>query len=547
MRYAVCSALAFILLLWPAGVFAITPLSPWVRDVIDKAEKGMVFADTFDESDECKNAPDERKKAASRAEAESDVQRALRSFMDTRSLFTGEQQELRGRTSCFRHDILVIEESMEKVRQAMVRDIDSCKLLSASVLASVYSMLAEAHQSLILSGDDPTHTTTLLRTTYFFEDATAFKQNGTTVDTPDSTAPLCPFTSDYAPQSVAYENGVGSPLVRYGCTPELLEPIATPTELLEVQIDKAFMSKAQSISASTYAFVYDFIATIDDLIATIRGIPPEQRQPPVPPLALPIQHRTVSGCLQLSSVDLSDSRAEAAARGEKISAADDYLNDFLPSFPSAGLVDLPIGLLFTPSYDSLSIYENPVEAIIAASDRAAKRAERLALFEQPEDLFSKSDATTYQVVEQYELARALGKIAANQARSSVLMDAVSRDALERTQGAFSPLIHVTTDLGRITKHGGILTTYVRDTAYFLIRSCVDSFCQARLDAVLKRILNPYCHPFTSTYYRNDSAADRCYCAPSQRGTWPEYERYCSATTPKGAQIPSGLGEQEGEW
>mgnify|MGYP006914134835 CR=1 FL=1 len=541
------TATAFLILCYPGMALAAEPLSPWVRGVIEKAEKGIAFADTLGESPSCKNASDEKAKAAAREQATSEVARALRMFMETRNLLTPEQRELRGRTSCLRHDLVVLEEAMETVRQKMIDDIGQCKLLSASLLTSVYRMQSEAYQALILAGDDPTYESPILRRTYFFEDAQAFRQSAPTVDVAGSTAPLCPFTSDYAPQSVAYENGVGSSLVLYGCTPETLERVASPSELLEVQTQKAFMTKTQTISTKTYSFVYDFIATIDDLIAVIRGVSPEARTPPPTPLNFPLEHRTISDCLQLSSEDLVRSRAEAAARGNTLSAADQYVNDFLPSPYSPDYSSLPIGLLFSPSYDSLSIYENPTSAILAASDRRAKRAQSLALFEQPENLFTKNGSTVFQLVEQYELARTLGDIAANQARESVLMDAVSRDALERTQGAFSPLIEVTNDLGRITKHGGILTTYVRDTAYFLIRSCVDSFCQARLDTVLKRILNPYCHPFTSIYYRNDKAADRCYCSASEKGKWPEYGMYCEPTRPKGAPDPSGLGEEEGKW
>ena len=180
-------------------------------------------------------------------------------FMETRNLLTPEQRELRGRTSCLRHDLVVLEEAMETVRQKMIDDIGQCKLLSASLLTSVYRMQSEAYQALILAGDDPTYESPILRRTYFFEDAQAFRQSAPTVDVAGSTAPLCPFTSDYAPQSVAYENGVGSSLVLYGCTPETLERVASPSELLEVQTQKAFMTKTQTISTKTYSFVYDFI------------------------------------------------------------------------------------------------------------------------------------------------------------------------------------------------------------------------------------------------------------------------------------------------
>jgi hypothetical protein len=59
-----------------------------------------------------------------------------------------------------------------------------------------------------------------------------------------------------------------------------------------------------------------------------------------------------------------------------------------------------------------------------------------------------------------------------------------------------------------------LPKYIQDFGYFMLRQCVNGHCSAEngtLDTMMKRIYNPYCHPYVSGEYKDARTHIKCLC------------------------------------
>ena len=114
-------------------------------------------------------------------------------------------------------------------------------------------------------------------------------------------------------------------------------------------------------------------------------------------------------------------------------------------------------------------------------------------------------------------------LSGNLSQEEGYLDLLGRDTPRRVNTANSILTEATQRMALVADT--VLPTYVRDLAYFLRRQCVDGPCKERLETSLKRIMNPYCHPYTSGQYTNPKTVDYCYCKdPSM----PNYNRLCTS-------------------
>lgn len=80
--------------------------------------------------------------------------------------------------------------------------------------------------------------------------------------------------------------------------------------------------------------------------------------------------------------------------------------------------------------------------------------------------------------------------------------AVGSDPVLSTTSAFDGLHTSVADLGKLASSKDGLRGFVRDYAYFLRRSCIDRPCSARLDRILKIVLQDECFPFVSGAFLN---------------------------------------------
>lgn len=501
----------------PFTAFAAAPdtaLSPWVVKVLLRAQAGIQEAQTLGVSEACSGASGAAK-LAQQQDAITYAQSILRQFADTRTQITRQSAALRERTLCEQSDLNRIEAKMQDVRTAMSQAIDACKLQSAQELVSVYSFLAQAYGTLAEGGLDPNYRTDLLKQqTYAF---------GTTINDTEADTPMCPFHSDYAVHSFAYGNGLNSSLQSYGCD---VQTLATLPEAAEAKSQVFFLVKANQLMMAANRAIGDFIPTMDGILATLRGTTPNPAKKN-PTLTLPVAHAKVSGCLALSEADIAADSAPSDANGNvPYGRVRPYLQDFSPpALPGTGW--LPVGLLLAPAYDSFSLYSNPISLLRRAVEKGADYGARMAVptatRENMQDMYQNADSIFNFVVNFATSNKNLQLIGADQGHENIVLNAWGEDSIDQTNDAFKPLNNAMYSLTSVTKDGGVLPNYVRDLAYFLLRSCTGSFCEKNLNNVLKRILNPYCHPYTSTLYTQDKVAEKCFC---QDTSWPGYNDYC---------------------
>lgn len=406
---------------------------------------------------------------------------------------------------------------MQEVRQAMIDHIDSCNLVGANVLGSVYSLLSLAQKSLVTGGLDPTYRDNLARQTYFFESEELVTTPGTPVaqDDTSSAAPSCPFTSDYGPHSYATAQSLESEgTLSFGCDETVIQTLPD-TLKNEWERQHAFMADMSTIAGSINAAMQAFITTMNSTVSYIRhGAPPDiSDDAPIRPSD--VRHGKVDGCLAL---DENEAGSEAAR---------DYADDFSAAPRTDTDAILPLGLLFRPAYDYFSLFQNPLTLLQRSADTKARQGYEQALVGRT--LYAGNDTgtkllSTVAMTERDE--KDLRGISANQAREQAIVNSWSADAIQRSSEAFSELDGSVKALGNVVKEKGTLPLYIRDVAYFLLRSCVDGHCTKNLDTILKRVLNPYCYPYSSDLYKEDNVPEKCFCQDQE---WGGYAEYCMAT------------------
>lgn len=507
-----------LLMLIPTSAFAADPLSPWLNDALEKMQSGLDFA-ASKQSDECGDLQDDIDKQARKSVTIENALSTIRRVITTRQQITQHQDDLRTRTLCFRSDLHLIEEKMEEVRTALISAAENCSLNEAQILQQVYLFGSDVQATYTLHAHDPGYQTTMLQKTYAFESEEAW-ENGTQ-DDENSTSGLCPFTSEILPHTIAYEQGTAGILNSYGCDETVLQTLTGDLEEeRDAQLD--FVRKVTGFTDQVNQSIRRFKAAIDAILGQVRrGTLNRDDVISDAPLQTPVPHAVVNGCLRLADLP-QDPRTQPLT--------EDYTDFADVTLPDA--IDLPLGLLFTSAYDSFSIYANPLLAIKRAMQRKQELAGRTALAGHVAE-----SGSTYMpyIRTAYTEPRAMLLAARSHAKEQAILDSWSRDAIERSADAFAPLQRAVFSLGLAVEErrdadtnqmiGGYLPNYIRDLTYFLRRSCVYSHCSARLDAILKRITNPYCHPFTSGKYTEAKVAEKCFCLDD---TLPEYNQYCKA-------------------
>lgn len=526
---AVTGLIALLLvlsLLTPTSVHA-AALSPWVQGVIDRANEGM--AGGVASLGSCPGDALEKERVQDDMIATTyDV---LRPYIDVRRELAQQSQMIRQRTVCFQSDINELERTLNEIRQKMDASISECNGASMSVLMSTFTFTSQAAISLLRGGTDPSFQDDRLTYRYSFHDRGLRDAGVEKEKIDDDSIPICPYTTDYSPHSVAFLPG--SDVMSYGCDLTVMDRITHPVDRIEADAATYFMEETDRFAGSIGDLVNQYINSIDFVLRVLRngtGMPSD------PPFTGLLQHGVASGCLKpalpfVPNIDptveqLSGNYSPLAGLRDTLDLVLDQYPDYFTT-PGGGEFELfpdvwvrsyaeegkalPIGMLTWPAYDHFSVYSNPVMMIRNFVDR---RGEIGAARPLPSRLTASPEMDFFRYLyEGAQLGNEYRVIAENIDLERGMVDAASRDSLERMKNAFSPLSSAVNQFTLATEKS--VPTYIKKLTYFLARQCVDGHCKQTLDSVAKRINNEYCTPYTDkrNLYKEDKMYAKCFCIP----------------------------------
>lgn len=522
-------------LLFP-HVASAAALSPWVQAALDRTDMGIALSGSFPLASSCDREANDAQIVAN----VSAVREERRIAID----YGFESQLLKERTLCFEHDRLLFRKKLDDIHVAMNAATTVCNIKGSIVLQTVYSFTLDAYRMFLRGSTDSSFSGELLRYHYPFESAADFAVMQEPELDPASTAPMCPYTTDYSPHFIGYlppnpddlppDQDAEPNLKTYGCDASVLARIRDnlpPAMQTEADDLRDFLNQSNILASDIFMLVSQAIQNIQEAIAAITGAP--NLEPLDDPATAP-PHATEVGCLLPPSPEPSDgAMANASSFFAVLSAFPDYFRPSnrrkLPSgeftyTPVVGRV-LPIGALFRMSYDFF--FTMPSALIVSrafddrkgdiGADRPTSPELLLNQDEMQSSYFYKLDATAGYRMASRDMERQIGAV-----------ESIFRDSYERTLEAVSPLEAAVKSVSDLTE-GFLPNEYIPSVAYFLRRSCVDGHCNTLLDAIAQRSFNPYCHPYVSGRYTDEQAADKCFC----RGEYAN-DDFC-----KGQQSPPG--------
>lgn len=456
-------------LLLPTTALAGDPLSPFVRELINRADQGMAHADSYSTVANCDEygVQDNARKSA---------EEYIRKFIDTETLLTRQTESLRAMTVCQRYDLWILEEKMRELLEKTATLANSCNVNGIRTIGDVYSFIAGGYKSVVQGGLDPASIDFRMRTKQFWSGDEEFPF-----------APACPFTTDYAPASLVDENGSAS---EYGCDEWKISEIEAQSDIPDALRFEAEQEREKKIAATEVAQslsdqIYNFDIVFSVFLGIIRGKPPDL-PPPRSDMSLG-GHQVIEGC---------------RSNTDETFTVEVWDHD-----------DLPKGLIVTPTYEPFSFYK---DAFVLMRDFA--RANARKGFNRTLPDFIKTDASTYfPFWSQVDLLDQWRGITSEQERRRGNVTAATTDTIDKMIDASKPLHQAVLKFGYVSSFPDpkskndlpFFPMYIRDVAYFLRRSCVFGPCQQMLDNVLRRTLDPSCFPYglqKDTY----CARIRCY-------------------------------------
>ncbi|MDD5055747.1 MAG: hypothetical protein PHZ00_05785 [Candidatus Peribacteraceae bacterium] len=542
------------LILLPLGASAATNTYPevrseWVRQVLQKADVGISNAAAL-ASSSSSSSPPSPSPSPSPCKFEQLENIAgqnvslVRSWIQSTIHLADEADLLRERTVCFQSDRMFLQSKLEEVMGKMTAATEVCDSSQNVMLEETMRFLTRAYLSFLKGALDPTYEDDLLRQRYHFD-----------TQDPDPAASLCPFSTDYGPHSIGYlKPPPGAPaddpvagFKSYGCDRSVM--LALPSSLIgETAPMMQFMQQTDAIAGPMFNDIRNALMNLQDLASALSGgsaTPGGSLSLPSPP-----PHRSVSGCLKPTVPDNAD--PSFAKDIESLLAAFPGYFDPKQQDPHNGLSPpperaLPTGVLFLPSFDSFLSASNPLILLRRFMVKEVDTGVRRPL---PEYLFAEEtgDMIPMHLLGEVDAPGILQRIAGNSQLMIGALEAGSRDALERMEDLSLPLKAAVLSLTDVVEHD-FPETYIPDFAFFAARSCVDGPCQKTLETVINRSLNPYCHPYLSGRYREEDSMKKCFCDPTIKSSWGEFDQYCSETYKRAeyearpeALIPACFGE-----
>lgn len=507
----------------PLSAHAQSALSPWVEQVLERADQGMGTASGRPTSSIC----DDRTKAS---EYEANLS-FIRERASNAVQLEAEVWQLRERTVCYESDRVKMLKKLNEILEALKDTTESCNFESAAVLRSTYEFTVDAYESFLKGGSNPSYSDDRLRYIYPFQDESSWTSTSEPQTDTGSTAPLCAFSSDYAPHAIGYIPArPGDPVTdlekkSYGCDTSVLSTINFPLDQ-EAQTFKDFLDGTDDFARSVYDTVQRALNSLSTFLAFYNGTLPPDGPPPVSLPAPP--HAVVNGCLKPYVPDPSSALPQ---EWEDLLATYPEYFDLWKSSPDAGgdprfnpetSEVLPVGLLFQPVVDFFRM--DPM-AMIILRNYMDRRGDAGFYRPLPVEYTTKALDSYLSAFEASDSQSDLRFISVNNEQAMAYMEAVNRDGYERMKDAAEPMHDAVAKLIYVTKEF-LPKEYVPDLAFFLARSCVDGHCQSTLDTVTKRIFNPYCTPYIDALYQDEDSYKKCFCDPSIQGDWSDYDKYC---------------------
>lgn len=487
-------------------------LSPWVDAVLSRAQAGVTTALSNGSL-----PPSTCPSGETGTQEIANTLSVIRSFVSTTMNLAAQSQFLREDTVCLASDRFLIEEKLRVIEQALTSAAQSCNTSALGVLREDFAFLAGAYTSFLKGADHPAFSDPRLQSLHLFDGPAI------SVDEPQ---PLCLYTTDYSPHAIgraprsadAEDAEASSVLKSYGCDATVIRRIIDnpdlPDELRqEATAELAFLENTTRIATGLYTFVRDSNNAIAQTIALLTG----RKVPAAPPgPVLPPPHDQAAGCLRPPSPE-----AGGRTNPDQIDAILLAFPDFfdakyrrvspetgMPTYSPPLQQTLPEGVLLDSTSNFFSLLPDPgiLESfLIRKNEFGVDRPLPSVLIGAAFDRFAGAAS--------WLLARdswsEMQFIAGNIEQAMGTLEAIDRDSYERTLNAVQPLASAVQSLAAVTDVD--LPQYVAGLTYFLGRSCVDSHCQKTLDAVARRIFNPYCRPYVSGKYTDEHAAEKCFC------------------------------------
>lgn len=508
----------------PSLAHAQTALSPWVQQVLERADDGISTADGRPGGSTCDD-----KAKISAAEANLNFIRERSSSIVS---LEAETWQLREHTVCYESDRILILRKLNELLERMDQAAADCRFESADVLGKTYDFVLGAYETFLKGGANPSAVDERLRMTYPFQDSGSWENLTEPVTDSGSTAPICPFTSDYAPHVIGYiparpgEAVTSFDMKSYGCDIDALGSVGSPLDA-EAQNFRTFLVDTDDFARSVYNTVSMALTSINTILSIYSGEPPESGPviaQPAPP------HDTVSGCLQPYVPDPSSALPQEWE--DLLVAYPEYFDLWrsrtdadgnIVFDPEPGEV-LPAGFLFEPVLDFFRMDPPSLSRLRQYIDRRGDAG----YFRPLPVIMTNAALDSYlNVLEAVNTQNDVRFISVNNEQFIAYEEAVSRDAYQRMKSASAPLNEAVQKLVMVTEEF-LPEEYVPELTYFLARSCVDGHCQTTLDNVTKRIFNPYCTPYISGLYMEEDAHKKCFCDPEMDGEWGDYDKYCDS-------------------
>ena len=505
------------------SLHAQTALSPWVQEVLNRVDAGIGVANGIPNGTPCDNA-------TAISEIQNNVSMVREGETEVVKL-ESEAESLRSKTVCYEYDRRLLQEKKKQLLNELDAAVENCKLGTSRMLRDVYAFLNASYVSFLFGGTNPAYKDDRLKYTYPFEDMNLTEP----IYDSGSTMPVCAFTTDYGPHAIGYvPTSPGSAAVigsssfdvkSYGCDQSVLGLIQAPLDQ-EASKVRDFMTQTDDFSRRLYDTVSAALLNINAFMSQLYG----GTSPPIPGSQPPPPHEAVTGCLKPLPPDPS---TDPVSFEDLLRTFPEYFDpDKGNKDPATGMISygpepgqvLPIGVLFQPATDYFRAM--PASSVIMRSyldrrtDGGLSRPLPVAFVNQILDAFV---SVTNRKVDSSE---ALQFIDANMEQELAFYDAISRDAADGMAEAAKPLKDAVDSLVE-TVSEFLPKEYIPNLTFFMARSCVDGHCQQTLDAVAKRLFNPYCLPYVSGDYMEDDTAKRCFCDPSIQASWSEYDTYCN--------------------
>lgn len=485
--------LGILALLAPTETQAAAAVSPYVRSVLERADKGIAKA---------KLPADQvlMDLATNSVPWTGQIAATVLMLRDTKLRIVAEQRGLTENTACLHLDALLIQMKMVEVVLELKAAVSFGNFTAISRLQDLLMFLNERLEIFLGGARDPTVTdTTWYQVRSFDPDQKSFcctpdagnlcRESNVACPVGDlefntkagcvaygcfgfGTAPepkLCPFDTDYLPPSV---------LRGYGCDVEALEDVlknaTLPTFVDATKEEKDALKKLQDLLKKHLDLARKYLS-IEEQLNRILG-----RATPLLPRIPERRHTVVTGCTDqwAKNIDTDrdgwpDGALKWELRGPFTLERDE--RKILNAFEELRLKEAnrrPIPSVFDPSKR-----KRPKDVMAAILDD-----DGIAWFK----VFSR-----------------------NQAVAESEIYAQSSDPHQAIREATKTLRASVAALARLARDPEGLRGFVRDFAYYLRRSCISRPCSTRLDQILKIVFKDSCFPYTDGQYLTGTGYEQC--------------------------------------